>query len=54
MIHEGGISVDDQTLIGLYWARDEDAIKETSTKYGKLCQYIANNILKTAEDEYAA
>lgn len=42
--------MDDQTLIGLYWARDEDAIKETSTKYGKLCQYIANNILKTAED----
>lgn len=42
--------MDDQTLIDLYWARDEEAIKETSTKYGKLCRYIANNILKTAED----
>lgn len=42
--------MDDQTLIGLYWARDEGAIKETSAKYGKLCRYIANNILKNTED----
>lgn len=42
--------MDDQTLIDLYWARDEKAIGETSSKYGKLCRYIANNILKNAED----
>ena len=49
-MYEGGINVDDQTLIDLYWARDEKAIGETSSKYGKLCRYIANNILKNAED----
>lgn len=42
--------MDDKALIDLYWARDEEAIKETSTKYGKLCSYIANNILKNTED----
>ena len=42
--------MDDQTLVDLYWARDEEAIKETSAKYGRLCRYIANNILGNAED----
>ena len=42
--------MDDQALVDLYWARNEDAIQKTSTKYGKLCSYIANNILKNAED----
>ena len=32
MIYEGGIGVDDQTLIGLYWARDEDAIRSNDIK----------------------
>ena len=38
--------MDDQTLIGLYWARDEGAIKETSAKYGKLCRYIISRIAR--------
>lgn len=42
--------MDDKALIDLYWAREEDAIKETSAKYGRLCSYIAGNILKSAED----
>ncbi len=42
--------MDDKTLIDLYWARDEDALQETSAKYGKLCFYIASNILNNAED----
>lgn len=42
--------MDDKALIDLYWARDEEAIKETTKKYGRLCSYIANNILKNIED----
>jgi RNA polymerase sigma factor, sigma-70 family len=42
--------VDDKKIIEMYWERDEDAIRETSAKYGKLCTYIANNILSSYED----
>ncbi len=37
--------MDDLQIIGLYFARDERAIDETSAKYGKLCFSLANNIL---------
>ena len=42
--------MDDTRIINLYWERDETAIKETSSKYGRLCAYIANNILSSRED----
>lgn len=42
--------MDDRTIIELYFARDEQAIKETDAKYGKLCYRIANNILNNDED----
>ena len=42
--------MDDGSIIELYFARDEQAIKETQTKYGKLCHNIANNILNCEED----
>ena len=42
--------MDDEKIIALYWARDEKAIVETSSKYGGLCNYIANNILSNYED----
>lgn len=42
--------MDDKEIIDLYWARDEEAIKKTSSKYGRLCTYIANNILSSHED----
>lgn len=42
--------MDDKEIIDSYWARDEEAIKETSSKYGRLCTYIANNILSSHED----
>lgn len=42
--------MDDKKIIALYWARDENAIKETASKYGKLCTYIAHNILANYED----
>lgn len=42
--------MEDEKIIGLYWNRKDEAILETSTKYGKLCFFIANNILASHED----
>lgn len=42
--------MDDFQIIELYFARDEQAIKATDEKYGKLCQSIAFNILSSRED----
>lgn len=42
--------MDDNRIIELYWERKEEAIKETSLKYGALCRYIAKNILSSCED----
>lgn len=42
--------MDDLQIIDLYFERDENAIKETDSKYGKLCLSIAYNILKSEED----
>ena len=39
--------MDDLRIIELYFNRDEQAIKETDTKYGKLCHSIAYNILNS-------
>ena len=40
----------DEKIVDLYWARSEDAIKETQNKYGTLCHSIAYNILHSDED----
>lgn len=37
--------MDDQNIIEMYFDRNENAIKETDIKYGKLCMGIAYNIL---------
>ena len=42
--------MEDNILVELYWARSEDAISETSTKYGKYCYTIAYHILANPED----
>ena len=42
--------MDDNKIIGLYFDRDERAIKETEEKYGKLIFSIADNILDSRED----
>lgn len=42
--------MDDLMIIELYFERDEQAIKETDAKYGKLCYSVANNILSNNED----
>ena len=42
--------MDDNAIIELYFARDEQALRETSDKYGALCLSVANNILGCRED----
>jgi RNA polymerase sigma-70 factor (ECF subfamily) len=42
--------MDDAKIIELFFDRSEDAIAETAKKYGRLCQYIALNILSNNED----
>lgn len=42
--------MDDVQIIELYFARNEKAIVETDTKYGKLCFGVANNLLNNNED----
>ena len=46
----GGKTLDDKTIIQLYWDRDERAISETDSKYGTFCSRIAENILENKED----
>ena len=40
----------DSEIVDLYWARDERAVAETETKYGRYCLAIAGNILADRED----
>ena len=42
--------MNDLSIIELYFARDEEAIKQTDMKYGKLCHRVAYNILYNNED----
>jgi len=42
--------MEDQKITELYFSRNEQAIKETDLKYGRLCRSIAYNVLKNEED----
>lgn len=42
--------MEDDKIVELYWARSEDALAETSSKYGRYCYTIAYNILANVED----
>ena len=42
--------MDDLQIIELYFARDEQAIKETDRKYGKMCFRVAKNLLFNNDD----
>ena len=41
---------EDEQIIDMYWAREQEAITETADKYGKYCGTIAWNILYNSED----
>lgn len=42
--------MDDEKIVALYWDRNEQAIEETSAKYGGYCGQIARNILDSGPD----
>lgn len=42
--------MEDKQIIGLYLARDENAISETAKKYGAFCHRVALNILSNDAD----
>ena len=42
--------MDDRNIIELYFDRNENAIKETDNKYGKLCLRVAYNVLNNHSD----
>ena len=42
--------MEDKAIIGLYFARDESAIRETDLKYGAFCRRVARNVLALRED----
>ena len=42
--------MDDNTIIELYWARDEQALAQSELKYGKLCRSVAFRILRDLQD----
>ena len=42
--------MEDAAIIELYWARNEEAIRETRTKYGTYCYAIARRLLGSPED----
>ena len=43
-------NVEDSAIIDLYFARSENAIKETATKYGKMLMSVSVRILRSMED----
>ncbi len=42
--------MEDKQIIELYFSRSEEAVTETSLKYGRLCRKISYNILHNEED----
>ena len=42
--------MEDERIIDLYWARDQQAVLETEQKYGRLFWSIARNIVPIRED----
>ena len=42
--------MNDQEIIALYFARDEQAIRETDARYGKTCMQVSMNILDSRPD----
>lgn len=47
---KGGITVEDEEIIRLYWNRSEDAVTATSEKYGAYCTAIALRIVGLLQD----
>ena len=50
MIEMGCVPMEDKEIVQLYLDRSEQAIVETSAKYGNYCKSIAMNILNNLQD----
>ena len=42
--------MEDSRIIALFFERSEEAVKELSEKYGRLCLHISNNVLNNSQD----
>jgi len=42
--------MEDRQIVGLYFARTDQAIAETERKYGAYCRSIAKNVLQSDRD----
>ena len=42
--------MEDEQILDLYFARDEQAVAETDRKYGRYCFSLANSILRNDQD----
>lgn len=42
--------MEDAKIIELFWERNEQAVKETDTAYGRKLYVLSNNILNNRED----
>ncbi len=42
--------MEDKEIVSLYWVRDEEAIRQSDLKYGRMLHSIAWNILRSRED----
>lgn len=51
---KGKRSMEDREIIELYWQRDENAIRETDSRYGSYLLAVARNILNDQEDSKEA
>ena len=43
-------SMEDKQIIALYWSRNEDAIRQTESRYGGRLNALAYRIVNTRED----
>ena len=42
--------MDDETIIGLFFARDQQAIREVDLKYGRLCRRLSCSLVNDRRD----
>ncbi len=42
--------VNDESIVALFWNRDESAVAEAQKQYGAYCRYIAENVLGDERD----
>ena len=49
-MNENRLNLSDEKIVHMYFMRDEQAIRETDQKYGKLCMQISMNIVNSRPD----